>query len=201
MLAAGSYSGSAALMDPRTRELLCLLEGGHAGGVTHVSRRRRLCCHHWLPPARCGVPNQLLSLDPTAGRRCPIACHVQLCFSADGNFLYTGARRDTTIRCWDVRYASGEWPPGGRHVDTCVSCCSHAYPCSDAGVVYSLERASGGTNQRMTFDVEPCGRHLATGGEDGLLRTFDLRDGSAAGQFAAADDTGALQCSMSRRQG
>ena len=36
MLAAGSYSGAAALVDPRTRELLCLLEGGHAGGITHV---------------------------------------------------------------------------------------------------------------------------------------------------------------------
>jgi len=37
MLAAGSYSGAAALLDSRTRELLCLLEGGHAGGLTHVS--------------------------------------------------------------------------------------------------------------------------------------------------------------------
>ncbi len=32
-----------------------------------------------------------------------------------------------------------------------------------AGVVYSMQRASAGTNQRMYFDVEPCGRHLATG--------------------------------------
>lgn len=36
MLAAGSYSGAAALLDSRTKELLCLLEGGHAGGITHV---------------------------------------------------------------------------------------------------------------------------------------------------------------------
>ncbi|KAI7843049.1 hypothetical protein COHA_003223 [Chlorella ohadii] len=121
MLAAGSYSGAAALVDPRTRELLCLLEGGHAGGITH------------------------------------------LCFSADGNFLYTGARKDGAIRCWDVRYGSG--------------------------VVYTMPRPSGGTNQRMMFDVEPCGRHLATGGEDGVVRLFDLRDGSEAGQFPAADDT------------
>ena len=118
-----------------------------------------------------------------------------------------------------------------------------------AGVVYTMQRPSGGTNQRMAFDVEPCGRHLATGerrlscavcfavtlvcsfrgalarrsavlcqsmpaaplrrpqsvgmhplalpnlsagGEDGVVRLFDLRDGSEAGQFAAAEDTGAL---------
>ncbi|PRW60676.1 telomerase Cajal body 1 [Chlorella sorokiniana] len=121
MLAAGSYSGAAALVDPRTRELLCLLEGGHTGGITH------------------------------------------LCFSADGNFLYTGARKDGAVRCWDVRYGSG--------------------------VVYAMQRPSRGTNQRMFFDVEPCGRHLATGGEDGVVRLFDLRDGSEAGQFPAAQDT------------
>lgn len=32
---------------------------------------------------------------------------LQLCFSADGNFLYTGARKDPSILCWDVRYGSG----------------------------------------------------------------------------------------------
>ena len=37
MLAVGSYSGGSALLDARSRELLCLLEGGHSGGLTHVS--------------------------------------------------------------------------------------------------------------------------------------------------------------------
>ena len=27
----------------------------------------------------------------------------QLLFSADGNYLYTGARKDSAIICWDVR--------------------------------------------------------------------------------------------------
>lgn len=64
------------------------------------------------------------------------AC-AQVQFSRDGNFLYTGARRDPDIFCWDVRYASD--------------------------VVYRLQRESAGTNQRIHFDIEPCGRHLASG--------------------------------------
>ena len=63
---------------------------------------------------------------------------AQVQFSPDGNYLYTGARRDPELFCWDVRCA--------------------------ADVVYRLERASGATNQRIQFDIEPCGRHLASGG-------------------------------------
>ena len=62
---------------------------------------------------------------------------IQVMFSKDGNFLYTGARRDSDIFCWDVRYTSG--------------------------VVYSMQRDTATTNQRIAFDIEPCGRHLATG--------------------------------------
>jgi hypothetical protein len=36
LLAAGSYCGGVLLLDPRTRELLTLLEG-HKGGITQVS--------------------------------------------------------------------------------------------------------------------------------------------------------------------
>ncbi len=62
---------------------------------------------------------------------------VQVEFSKDGNYLYTGARRDPDIFCWDVRYTSD--------------------------VVYRLQRDSAGTNQRIQFDIEPLGRHLVTG--------------------------------------
>lgn len=62
---------------------------------------------------------------------------VQVKFSADGNFLYTGARKDPEIMCWDVRYTSQ--------------------------VVYTLQRDTAETNQRIQFDIEPVGRHLATG--------------------------------------
>jgi WD40 repeat protein len=59
-------------------------------------------------------------------------------FSPDGNYLYTGARRDDRVLCWDVRATSG--------------------------VVYALHRGSEGTNQRLGFDIEPGGRHLIAGG-------------------------------------
>ena len=63
--------------------------------------------------------------------------HVQVEFSKDGNYLYTGARRDPDIFCWDIRYTSD--------------------------VVYRLQRDSAETNQRIQFDIEPLGRHLVTG--------------------------------------
>lgn len=65
-------------------------------------------------------------------------------FSRCGNYLYTGARRDPDILCWDVR--------------------------ANSGVVYRLPRTSATTNQRIAFDIEPCGRHLATGAPLSYLR-------------------------------
>lgn len=79
-------------------------------------------------------------------------------FSPDGNYLYTGARRDDAIVCWDVR-ATG-------------------------GVVYALRRP-GDTNQRLGFDIEPCGRHLLAGGTDGAVHVFDLATGACAAEFKA----------------
>ncbi|XWS18304.1 hypothetical protein CRYUN_Cryun32bG0032500 [Craigia yunnanensis] len=57
--------------------------------------------------------------------------HVQ--FSKDGNYLYTGARKDPYIMCWDIRKA--------------------------VEVVYKLYRSSEYTNQRIAFDIESSGRH------------------------------------------
>lgn len=75
---------------------------------------------------------------------------THLRFSRCGNFLYSGARRDARLRCWDARSA--------------------------AGSVYSLPRESGETNQRIGFDIEPCGRHLLSGGARGV-RVYDLATG------------------------
>jgi len=72
-------------------------------------------------------------------------------WSPCGNYLYVGARRSTKIKCVDVRYT-------GR-------------------CVYELERATGETNQRVMFDVEPCGAHLISGDAEGYLRAYDLSRG------------------------
>lgn len=62
---------------------------------------------------------------------------LQVQFSPDGNFLYTGARQDGAILCWDIRN-TGE-------------------------VLYTMQRDTRSTNQRVQFSIEPSGRHLATG--------------------------------------
>ena len=83
-------------------------------------------------------------------------------WSPDGGYVYTGARRDAEIACWDVRNATGP--------------------------VYRCARATASTNQRIGFDVEPCGRHLVSGGEDGCLRAYDLTTGDEVGAWRAAAD-------------
>ncbi|KAJ3676678.1 hypothetical protein LUZ60_004090 [Juncus effusus] len=87
--------------------------------------------------------------------------HVQ--FSKDGNYLYTGGRKDPFILCWDIR--------------------------NTGGVLYKLYRSAESTNQRISFDIEPCGRHLATGGQDGLVHIYDLQTGQWVTGFQAASDT------------
>lgn len=61
---------------------------------------------------------------------------TQVTFSPDGNYLYTAARRDSEIICWDLRQTGGE--------------------------VFRLPRA-GDTNQRIAFDIHSSGRWLSTG--------------------------------------
>ncbi|XP_016184548.1 telomerase Cajal body protein 1 isoform X1 [Arachis ipaensis] len=84
--------------------------------------------------------------------------HVQ--FSRDGNYLYSGGRKDPYILCWDVRKA--------------VDC------------VFKLYRSSESTNQRILFDIDPSGQHLGTGGQDGLVHIYDLQTGQWVSGFQAA---------------
>ncbi|KAJ6841435.1 putative telomerase Cajal body protein 1 [Iris pallida] len=88
---------------------------------------------------------------------------TQVMFSKDGNYVYTGGRRDPYILCWDIR--------------------------NTAGIIYKLYRSTESTNQRISFDIEPCGRHLGTGGEDGLVHIYDLQTGTWVTGFQAASDT------------
>ncbi|KAL6992649.1 hypothetical protein U1Q18_010761 [Sarracenia purpurea var. burkii] len=87
--------------------------------------------------------------------------HVQ--FSKDGNYLYTGGRKDPYILCWDIR----------KTVD----------------IVYKLYRSSENTNQRILFDIEPFGQHIGTGGQDGLVHIYNLKTGHWTSSFQAALDT------------
>ena len=119
-----------------------LAAGAYSGGVTVFDARTR---------------EQLLLLEGHGGRGV-----TQVTFSRDGNFLYSGARRDAAIVCWDVR--------------------------STGAPLYRLQRDAAGTNQRLAFDIDPSGRHLAAGGQDGRVRVFDLTDGSQVGEFKAAGD-------------
>lgn len=88
---------------------------------------------------------------------------TQVQFSKDGNYLYTGGRKDPYIICWDLR--------------------------NTTGIVYKLERLAMDTNQRIAFDIEPCGRHLGSGGQDGYVRVFDLQSGQLLTSFQASEDT------------
>ena len=86
-------------------------------------------------------------------------------YSPCGNFLYTAARRDDAILCWDVRSLG------------------------DSGAVFALSRGgSGDTTQRIAFDIEPGGRHLSVGGTDGNVRAFDLQTASKVCAWKAGAD-------------
>ncbi|XP_061921368.1 telomerase Cajal body protein 1 [Entelurus aequoreus] len=71
---------------------------------------------------------------------------THLLFSPDGNYLYTGGRKDPEILCWDIR------EPGQ--------------------VVFSLKR-NVATNQRIYFDLDSSGRYLLSGDTEGILSMWD----------------------------
>ncbi|PON50413.1 Quinoprotein alcohol dehydrogenase-like superfamily [Trema orientale] len=77
--------------------------------------------------------------------------------------MHLNALKDPYILCWDVRKADD--------------------------VVYKLYRSSEYTNQRILFDIEPLGRHLGTGGQDGFVHIYDLQTGQWKSSFQAALDT------------
>lgn len=71
---------------------------------------------------------------------------THLLFSPDGNYLYTGGRKDPEILCWDLR------EPGK--------------------VVFSLKR-NVATNQRIYFDLDQSGRYLLSGDTEGVVSVWD----------------------------
>ncbi|XP_033839834.1 telomerase Cajal body protein 1 [Periophthalmus magnuspinnatus] len=71
---------------------------------------------------------------------------THLLFSPDGNYLYTGGRKDPEILCWDLR------EPGK--------------------VLFSLQR-NVATNQRIYYDLDPSGQYLLSGDTEGLVSVWD----------------------------
>ena len=52
-----------------------------------------------------------------------------------------------------------------------------------------MSRVTAATNQRIQFDIEPCGRYLGSGGEDGNVRIYDLQTGEWKSSWVASEDT------------
>ncbi|KPI92480.1 Telomerase Cajal body protein 1 [Papilio xuthus] len=70
--------------------------------------------------------------------------HVK--FAPDGIRLVSGARKDHRLLVWDIRYCRTPLNVLSRAVDT---------------------------NQRVYFDISPCGKYLVSGGTDGLVKVWD----------------------------
>nr|CCA23064.1 conserved hypothetical protein [Albugo laibachii Nc14] len=75
---------------------------------------------------------------------------TQVRFSHDGNLLFTAARRDGRIHCWDLRRTND--------------------------ILYTFHRKAD-TNQRIAFDLHCGGRYLVTGSQDGNALLFDIQKG------------------------
>lgn len=67
-------------------------------------------------------------------------------FAPDGLRLISGARKDHRLLVWDIRY--------------------YRRPLN------ILTRVAD-TNQRVYFDISPCGKYLISGGTDGVVKVWD----------------------------
>ena len=75
---------------------------------------------------------------------------TRLKFSACGKALFSSARKSNSILCWDLRANI------------------------DGSMMTNIQRPNMRSNAKTKFDIEPCGKHLVAGGDDGILRCFDL---------------------------
>jgi WD40 repeat protein len=97
-----------------------------------------------------------LMVDMFAGHRGGV---TYLRFSSDGLYLFSGARLDDSICCWDMRTGK---------------------------CLYTCERKVT-TNQRIQFDIDPLGKHLISGSEGGEFIIYDLqKQGEEISRFKVA---------------
>jgi len=88
---------------------------------------------------------------------------TQVKFSPDGQFLFTGGRKDNHILCWDIRNTSSP--------------------------LYHLPRVVQ-TNQKVYFDIDPSGSYLITGSQDGIVLVYDIKkNGELVTQWKASKDS------------
>lgn len=87
---------------------------------------------------------------------------TQVKFSPDGTYLFTGARKDNEILCWDLR--------------------------NTMDVVCRFQRVVQ-TNQRFVFDIDPLGLHLSTGSQDGNLLIYKLATGELVTKAKVHEDS------------
>ncbi|GMG15945.1 unnamed protein product [Phytophthora fragariaefolia] len=85
----------------------------------------------------------------------------QVRFSPCGRFLFTTARRDARIHCWDIR-ATNE-------------------------ILHTFNRVAD-TNQRVEFDLHCGGRYLATGSRTGRVLLYDVLTGELLDQSIQLPD-------------
>ncbi|RLN56157.1 hypothetical protein BBJ29_003318 [Phytophthora kernoviae] len=97
----------------------------------------------------------------------------QVRFSPCGRFLFTAARRDARIHCWDIR-ATNE-------------------------ILHTFNRVAD-TNQRVEFDLHCGGRYLATGSRTGRVMLYDVLTELCSRFRVASDITTYLRtCGMKKK--
>jgi len=77
---------------------------------------------------------------------CGITCQR---WNPNGNHLWVGGRHSSDIICYDLRSTRGELGRVSRRLET---------------------------NQKLTFDLDPWGKHLITGSQDGEVLVYDTMD-------------------------
>jgi len=83
-------------------------------------------------------------------------------FSHDGRYLFSGARKDMDILCWDIR-KTGE-------------------------ILYKMQRQTT-NNQKITFDIDASDRYLVTGSQNLNILVYDLKlSGTLVTQFSQHSD-------------